>query len=116
MYDVRIDGKNRKATKCVRAVTDAAFKVALLISAVSGFATSGLSVLDTPLLTFRDPLKSPQGTLAKDEEALRNTALKQHFFNHLAETGSSHNSLLSKTSICPITSLPRARGDLHGRP
>jgi hypothetical protein len=47
----------------------------------------GFLVLDTPLLTYRDPLKSPQGTLAKDEEALRNTALKQHFFNHLAEHG-----------------------------
>jgi hypothetical protein len=88
-YDIRIDGKNRKDNgKGVRAVTHAAFKVALLIFCRErDLPHPGFLVLDTPLLTYRDPLKSRQGTLAKDEEALRNTALKQHFFNHLAEHG-----------------------------
>jgi hypothetical protein len=87
MYDLRIDGKNRKDNgKGVRAITHAAFKVALLIFCRErGLPHPGFLILDTPLLTYRDPLSS-DGPLERDEEELRKTALKQYFFEHLAAT------------------------------
>lgn len=86
-YDLKIDGKARIANgKGVRAVTHAAFKVALLLFCrEKGLAHPGFLVLDTPLLTYRDPLKSPKfGELEDDERALAATSLKDRFFNHLA--------------------------------
>ncbi len=85
-YDLRIDGKLRTNNgKGVRAITHAAFKVGLLIFCRSrGLPHPGVVVLDTPLLTYRDPLKNPKfGDLSDDERALAQTALKQRFFKHL---------------------------------
>jgi hypothetical protein len=35
-------------------------------------------------LTYRDPLRSKYGPLTEDEEAFRNTSLKEFFFEHLS--------------------------------
>ena len=85
-YDLRIDGKHRRDNgKGVRAVTHAAFKVALLIFCRErGLPHPGFLVLDTPLLTYRDPIRSKEGALAADEEELRNSSLRDFFFEHLA--------------------------------
>lgn len=86
-YDLKIDGKARVANgKGVRAVTHAAFKVALLLFCRErGLPHPGFLVLDTPLLTYRDPLKTPKfGELEDDERALAATSLKDRFFDHLA--------------------------------
>lgn len=86
-YDLKIDGKARVANgKGVRAVTHAAFKVALLLFCrEKGLPHPGFLVLDTPLLTYRDPLKTPRfGELEDDERALAATPLKDRFFDHLA--------------------------------
>lgn len=85
-YDLRIDGKNRRDNgKGVRAVTHAAFKVALLMFCRERkLPHPGFLVLDTPLLTYRDPIKT-NSPLGADEQALRNTSLKEHFFEHLSK-------------------------------
>lgn len=86
-YDLKIDGKARAANgKGVRAVTHAAFKVALLLFCrAKGLPHPGFLVLDTPLLTYRDPLKTPKfGELEDDELALAATSLKDRFFDYLA--------------------------------
>ena len=44
----------------------------------------GFLILDTPLLTYRDPIRSKEGPLEEDEQALRNTSLKDFFFDHLS--------------------------------
>ena len=87
-YDLRIDGKLRRDNgKGVRAVTHSAFKVALLMFCRErNLPHPGFIVLDTPLLTYRDPLKNKKdGALSPDEQALQNTSLKDFFFEHLAE-------------------------------
>jgi hypothetical protein len=87
-YDLRIDGKLRRDNgKGVRAVTHSAFKVALLMFCRErDLPHPGFVVLDTPLLTYRDPLKNRKaGALTADEQVLRNTSLKDFFFEHLAE-------------------------------
>lgn len=88
-YDLVIDGKERRHNgKGVRAITHAAFKVALLLYCRDRMLPHpGFLVLDTPLLTYRDPFQEPGDTLMPDEEELRNTDLKERFFEHLGHIG-----------------------------
>lgn len=88
-YDLVIDGKMRRNNgKGVRAITHAAFKVALLLYCRErDLPHPGFLVLDTPLLTYRDPFKNPGDKLAPDEEELSNTDLKERFFEHLGHVG-----------------------------
>ncbi len=69
----------------MRAITHAAFKIALLIFChEKGLPHPGFVILDTPLLTYRDPIKNPKhGELSTDEKKLAQTSLKQKFFEHL---------------------------------
>ena len=85
-YDLKIDGKLRRDNgKGVRAITHAAFKVALLLFCrEKNLPHPGFLILDTPLLTYRDPISSRYGELAGDEEEISKTALKDHFFRYLA--------------------------------
>jgi hypothetical protein len=84
---LQIDGKNRRDNgKGVRAITHAAFKVALLMFCREReLPHPGFLVLDTPMLTYRDPLRSKEGPLGADEQAIRNTSLKEFFFEHLSK-------------------------------
>lgn len=87
-YDLRIDGKLRVDNgKGVRALTHAAFKVAMLIFCrEKGLPHPGIIILDTPLLTYRDPIKNPKhGKLSPDEEILAQSSVKQCFFEHLSK-------------------------------
>jgi hypothetical protein len=83
-YDLRIDGKLRSHNgKGVRAITHAAFKVALLLFCRNrGLPHPGFLVLDTPLLTYRDPIDDD--VLTEDERELASSSLKEYFFEHLA--------------------------------
>lgn len=101
--DLRIDGKNRKDNgKGVRAITHAAFKVALLLFCrEKNLAHPGFLVLDTPLLTYRDPLQSRGGPLSADEQALRNTSLKDFFFEHLSRNSDNGQFLVIENIDLP---------------
>ncbi|MCK1466884.1 hypothetical protein IVB51_05690 [Bradyrhizobium sp. CW10] len=84
--DITIAGKVRAANgKGVRAVLHAAFNVALLIFCRDqNLPHPGFLVLDTPLLTYREPLTSKHGELSEDEATLKNSPLAMHFYEHLA--------------------------------
>ena len=58
--DLKIDGKLRRDNgKGVRAITHAAFKVGLMLHCHErGLPHPGFLALDTPLLTYRDPMRS----------------------------------------------------------
>lgn len=88
-FDLIIDGKRRRDNgKGVRAITHAAFKVAMLTYCRSrNLPHPGFLVLDTPLITYRDPIRSPLGALSADEQAITRTNLKEEFFKHLASLG-----------------------------
>jgi hypothetical protein len=85
-FDLKIDGKRRRDNgKGVRAITHAAFKVALLLYCRErDLPHPGFLVLDTPLLTYRDPLTSKYGELSNDEQEIASLSLKDHFFEHLS--------------------------------
>jgi hypothetical protein len=83
--DIRVNGQDRKDNgKGVRAILHAAFKVALLIYCQrNDLNHPGFLILDTPLLTYRDPLVSRHGDLQADEQQLKGTRLNEAFYAHL---------------------------------
>lgn len=85
-YDITVAGKSRAANgKGVRAILHAAFNVAVVVHCIENeLAHPGFLVLDTPLLTYREPLTSRHGDLSEDEAELKGTALAEHFYKHLA--------------------------------
>lgn len=86
--DVTIGGKARASNgKGVRAILHAAFNVAVIVYCIEKqLPHPGFLVLDTPLLTYREPMKSKKhGALAPDEAALKSTSLSENFYKHLAE-------------------------------
>ena len=105
-YDLRIDGKPRRDNgKGVRAITHAAFKVALLMFCRErGLPHPGFLMLDTPLLTYRDPLDSAAGPLSADEQAIKSTSLKDYFFAHLSSLGALGQIIVVETWNCPPAS------------
>ncbi|WP_313570136.1 hypothetical protein [Comamonas terrigena] len=84
--DITIGGKPRAANgKGVRAILHSAFKVAVFVHCIeNNLPQPGFLVLDTPLLTYREPLTSRHGDLAQDEQALKSSSLAEHFYRHLA--------------------------------
>ena len=85
-FDLKVDGKHRRDNgKGVRAITHAAFKVALLLYCRDRkLPHPGFLILDTPLLTYRDPITSKYGELSGDEKEIAQLTLKDHFFEHLS--------------------------------
>lgn len=84
--DITVGGKSRAANgKGVRAVLHAAFNVAVIVHCIeNNLPHPGFLVLDTPLLTYREPLESKYGDLSPDEAALKATSLAEHFYKYLA--------------------------------
>jgi hypothetical protein len=94
--DLIIDGKHRKDNgKGVRAITHAAFKVALLTYCrARELPHPGFVVLDSPLITYRDPITSRLGALSSDEQVLLKSDLKERFFQHLSSLGTTGQFIL----------------------
>ncbi len=84
--DITVAGKLRAANgKGVRAILHAAFNVAIVVFCIENdLPYPGFLVLDTPLLTYREPMTSRYGELSDDEEILKKTGLAEHFYKHLA--------------------------------
>lgn len=90
-FDLIIDGKKRRNNgKGVRAITHAAFKIALLtFCRTRKLPHPGFIILDSPLITYRDPIRSRAGALSEDEKAIRDSDLKEKMFEHLASISSA---------------------------
>ncbi|MBA6418155.1 hypothetical protein [Pseudomonas sp. 5Ae-yellow] len=84
--DITVAGKLRAANgKGVRAILHAAFNVAIVVFCIENdLPYPGFLVLDTPLLTYREPMKSRYGELSDDEKVLKKTSLAEHFYKHIA--------------------------------
>ena len=68
-----------------RSILHAAFNVAvLLFCREKQLPHPGFLVLDTPLLTYREPLKSRHGELSEDESQMKNAPVALSFYDHLA--------------------------------
>ncbi|RUU85081.1 hypothetical protein EOB59_33020 [Mesorhizobium sp. M7A.F.Ca.MR.176.00.0.0] len=109
--DVTIGGKPRSANgKGVRAILHAAFNVAvLLFCRRRDLPHPGFLVLDTPLLTYREPMKSKHGELSADEEELKKTSLATHFYEHLAGLKNLAQIIIIENSDPPNGIRPLAK-------
>jgi hypothetical protein len=108
--DITIGGKARAANgKGVRAVLHAAFNVAVLLFCRNrGLPHPGFLILDTPLLTYREPLTSRHGELSDDETQLKNSPLALHFYEHLATLQNMAQIIVVENSDPPAEILPLA--------
>jgi hypothetical protein len=86
-HDILVNGKSRRSNgKGVRALMNAAFKIGLLdYCRQKQLPHPGVLVLDSPLLSYREPQKSRHGALSDDERAVKASGVKEHFFAYLKE-------------------------------
>lgn len=104
--DIRLNGKPRAANgKGVRAILHAASKVAaMLLCQEKGLPHPGFVVLDTPLLTYREPLTNPKhGELAEDEKVLKATSLHSAFYRHLVSLKGQAQVLILENADPPVS-------------
>ncbi|MEZ8800525.1 hypothetical protein AB6D78_04960 [Vibrio splendidus] len=89
VFDVIIDGNPRYLNgKGVRAILHSVFKIALLKHCREAKVYHpGIVILDSPLVTYRDPLESKLGELEEDEKVLAETKISYHFLKYLHEIG-----------------------------
>lgn len=112
--DIRLDGKERSANgKGVRALLHAAIKVALLVYCHEQRRIHpGFVVLDTPLLTYREPLRSRHGALSADEQVLKDSGVAGRFYAHLAGLSEIGQFLIVENSDPPADALALANVQL----
>lgn len=103
--DITVAGKRRAANgKGVRAILHAAFNVALITYCIeNNLPHPGFLVLDTPLLTYREPLTSRHGELSEDEAALKATNLAEYFYKHLASLKNEVQFIVIENSDPPTS-------------
>ena len=125
-HDILIDGKNRRGNgKGVRALMNAAFKISVLVYCrAKGLPHPGIVALDSPLLSYRDPINSRHGALSGDEELVVKSALKEYFYRYLLELSDTTQFIIIENDPPPVDLGPRSmvtrfvgstgRGDRRG--
>jgi hypothetical protein len=103
-HDILIDGKDRRGNgKGVRALMNAAYKIGVLVYCrAKELPHPGVVVLDSPLLSYRDPHTSKHGELSVDEQAVTQTGLNEHFYRYLLDHGDSTQFLIVENDAPPF--------------
>lgn len=109
--DITVAGKRRAANgKGVRAILHAAFNVAVIVYCIDNkLPHPGFLVLDTPLLTYREPMASRHGELSEDEAVLKATSLAEHFYKYLASLKNRVQFIVIENSDPPTAIRDLAR-------
>ncbi len=84
-HDILLNGSERASNgKGVRALMNAAYKLGVLMFCRErSLPHPGIVVLDSPLLSYRDPHTSRHGDLSVDEIEVRNAGLNTYFYEFL---------------------------------
>ncbi|MGY3569346.1 hypothetical protein [Vibrio paucivorans] len=87
LLDVVIDGNPRESNgKGVKAILHSVFKIALMLHCrEESLFHPGLILLDSPLVTYRDPVTHKLGELSEDEAKLSETSVRFNFLNYLTK-------------------------------
>jgi predicted nucleic acid-binding Zn-ribbon protein len=107
-HDIQLNGKQRNANgKGVRALLNAAFKIGVMdVCRKRGLPHPGIIVLDSPLLSYRDPLTSKHKELSADEAAVAAAGLNVHFYNYLIERSEDAQFIIVENQDPPFP-LPK---------
>ena len=110
-HDILIDGKDRRGNgKGVRALMNAAYKIGVLVYCrAKELPHPGFVVLDSPLLSYRDPHTSKHGDLSADERAVTQTGLNEHFYRFLLDRGAGAQFVIVENDAPPIDLGPTAK-------
>lgn len=109
--DITVAGKSRAANgKGVRAILHAAFNVAVIVYCIeNNLPHPGFLVLDTPLLTYREPMTSRHGELSEDESELKKTNLAEQFYKYLSSLKNEVQFIVIENSDPPANIYNIAR-------
>lgn len=110
-HDIRLDGRDRNGNgKGVRALMHSAFKIAVRTHCRDKeLPHPGIVVLDSPLLSYRDPHKSRHGALTSDEEAVSRSGLKERFYEYLADEAADTQFVVVENDAPEVDLGPEAR-------
>jgi hypothetical protein len=103
-HDILIDGKDRESNgKGVRALMNAAFKLGVLAYCRrKALPHPGIVALDSPLLTYRDPHNSKYGELSVDEQAVKESGVKDWFYRYLIDHADGAQFIVIENDPAPI--------------
>lgn len=109
-HDILIDGKNRRGNgKGVRALMNAAFKISVLVYCrAKDLPHPGIVALDSPLLSYRDPINSRHGVLSSDEELVVKSGLKEYFYRYLLELSDKTQFIIIENDPPPFDLGPKS--------
>jgi hypothetical protein len=89
---------------------NATYKIAVLVYCrAKGLPHPGIVVLDSPLLSYRDPHTSKHGDLSADEQAVTQTGLNEHFYRYLLDQSDNTQFLIIENDAPPFDLGPDAK-------
>lgn len=89
---------------------NAAFKIGVfLYCREKGLPHPGVIVLDSPLLSYRDSIKSRHGALSDDEKEITRTGLNEHFYRFLLEKSADAQFIVIENYAPPIDLGPSSK-------
>jgi hypothetical protein len=109
-HDILIDGKNRRGNgKGVRALMNSAFKISVLVYChLRDLPHPGIVALDSPLLSYRDPINSKHGALSSDEELVVKSGLSEYFYRYLLELSDRTQFVIVENDPPPFDLGPKS--------
>jgi len=109
-HDILLDGKNRRGNgKGVRALMNAAFKISVLLYCRRHHLPHpGIITLDSPLLSYRDPITSKHGELSSDEKEVVQSGLSEHFYRYLVSLSNTIQFIIMENDPPPINLGPNS--------
>jgi hypothetical protein len=109
-HDILIDGKNRRGNgKGVRALMNSVFKISVLLYCRRhNLPHPGLIALDSPLLSYRDPITSRHGQLSSDEQDVVQSGLNKNFYRYLVSLSDTIQFIIMENEPPPIDLGPNS--------
>jgi hypothetical protein len=93
----------------VRALMNAAFKISVLVYCrAKDLPHPGIVALDSPLLSYRDPINSRHGVLSSDEELVVKSGLKEYFYRYLLELSDKTQFIIIENDPPPFDLGPKS--------
>jgi len=88
---------------------NAAFKISVLLYCRRHHLPHpGIITLDSPLLSYRDPITSKHGELSSDEKEVVQSGLSEHFYRYLVSLSNTIQFIIMENDPPPINLGPNS--------